>query len=421
MKAPQKSVKINEIESLEDQSEFVRIIPVLLSNVGLLNIDYNDKKGIITSKGIVPGIGDQQFAFVPDIKSSLSEPEVYQGFVANLGALVATGIYSRVIVVSNKYISTGQKQRVEKELKTQLIEFWGRDEVIEKIDVSYNDYWKHSDQDLLAYEKFYSDDVQDDYAFSKLKQFKATHEKLYGIFVEPRLFIRSKDKESPEKFLVSAGIDKIRNIDESIILEGEPGSGKTRLLRELGRLAVQENETKIGKKNLPVFLSQVRLVESKGSNGKIDVSRAVISKLTSPLSLLSIEDIIVKYDLLIIIDSIDDFDKKTKERIFRQLRLLLSAGAKLVLGTRMIPSLLEGIEELGKYEEVLIQKFNAKQVRLFLSKYFNKNSNSADNLVDSLKENKILERLPVTPLNLALISILYEENNFEIPATITDI
>jgi len=42
-------------------------------------------------------------------------------------------------------------------------------------------------------------------------------------------------------------------------------------------------------------------------------------------------------------------------------------------------------------------------------------------LIDALKENRIIERLPITPLTLSLISILYEENNLEIPATIADI
>ncbi len=60
-------------------------------------------------------------------------------------------------------------------------------------------------------------------------------------------------------------------------------------------------------------------------------------------------------------------------------------------------------------------------MRGFINLYFQNDKNKADNLLLCLKENSIIQRLPITPLNLSLISILFEENNFEIPATITDI
>src|SRR5690606_75559 len=42
--------------------------------------------------------------------------------------------------------------------------------------------------------------------------------------------------------------------------------------------------------------------------------------------------------------------------------------------------------------------------------------------IESLRENRILEKLPVTPLNLSLMSILYEETSqYELPATLNDI
>lgn len=42
-------------------------------------------------------------------------------------------------------------------------------------------------------------------------------------------------------------------------------------------------------------------------------------------------------------------------------------------------------------------------------------------LLQSLEENDILQKMPLTPLTLSVISILYEERQYEIPATITDI
>ena len=50
-----------------------------------------------------------------------------------------------------------------------------------------------------------------------------------------------------------------------------------------------------------------------------------------------------------------------------------------------------------------------------------KRQGKANNLLSALRENKIIDKLPLTPLNLSLISILFEEKDFEIPATISDI
>ncbi|MBL7897561.1 MAG: hypothetical protein JNJ99_03415, partial [Crocinitomicaceae bacterium] len=74
------------------------------------------------------------------------------------------------------------------------------------------------------------------------------------------------------------------------------------------------------------------------------------------------------------------------------------------------------------FKDVYIQKFNDQQVEKFATRYFEGKGNRADGLLESLRENKILDKLPVTPLNLSLMSILYEETNQqELPATLNDI
>src|SRR5699024_3513327 len=67
-----------------------------------------------------------------------------------------------------------------------------------------------------------------------------------------------------------------------------------------------------------------------------------------------------------------------------------------------------------------LEKFDSRQVFQFISRFFN-NQSKAQDLIEALRNNRILERLPMTPLSISLISILFEEKNFEIPATISDI
>src|SRR5690606_2595887 len=67
-----------------------------------------------------------------------------------------------------------------------------------------------------------------------------------------------------------------------------------------------------------------------------------------------------------------------------------------------------------------IRKFNIQQIKEFATRFFN-SADRAKELMDALTDNRILERLPLTPLSISLISLLYEKQNFEIPATISDI
>ena len=81
------------------------------------------------------------------------------------------------------------------------------------------------------------------------------------------------------------------------------------------------------------------------------------------------------------------------------------------------------MESLGEkiFDSYTIERFNNEQVKKFISNFFLGENSKTESLLDALRENRIIERLPITPLTLSLISILYEENNLEIPATIADI
>ena len=95
-------------------------------------------------------------------------------------------------------------------------------------------------------------------------------------------------------------------------------------------------------------------------------------------------------------------------------------GIRFIIGTRNSEKIisLTGKNDFNSYT---IEKFNTEQIKKFISKFFLGEHNKADDLVEALRENRIIEKLPITPLTLSLISILYEENNLEIPATIADI
>lgn len=174
---------------------------------------------------------------------------------------------------------------------------------------------------------------------------------------------------------------------------------------------------------IPIFINSIHLIESKKKNvGVIDIGEIVKNRLLLYFPALSYAEVTDRYKIILLVDSIDEFDKQSQSKIINDLQTFDKAKTQIFLGTRYQDySVIKDIANLGKCEEIFVEKFNGNQIKSFLASYFKNDVIKADNLLDSLKENSIIQRLPITPLNLSLISILYEENNFEIPATITDI
>src|SRR5690606_24810370 len=110
-----------------------------------------------------------------------------------------------------------------------------------------------------------------------------------------------------------------------------------------------------------------------------------------------------------------------QNKIIKQLNSLFkNYNAKYILATRNFEKYLS-IEQLKDWNTYTISRFSNQQIEQFVSKFFINEKGRAEKLLDALRENRIIEKLPITPLSLSLISILYEENDLEIPATITDI
>lgn len=405
---------------LEKSNDLPKLLEVLLDKLSMIDI-VKVSIDFIKSKLVIPGLGTQEFGYFILYDTIHSDEIVYSDLAEGINQQLITGSFSKLYVVSNRYISKGVKEKLHKNLNTNLLDYWDRDELIKKINDLYPDYWRHGDQELLAYERIYSSDIHDDWSFGRIKQFKATYDKLYDIFIEPKIFHKVRDKEALNHVFIPTSIDKIKNVVQPIIIEGESGSGKTRLIRELGHIYIKENPNTHGKKFLPVFISITKLIDTKEVSSEIRLTTAIISKLQPSYANTSLEDIISKYTLVLLLDSIDDLDDDSQKKVLIEIVGLSKQGARVIMGTRNNTTAIPGIDALEKREEYVISKFNIKQVKQFLTRYFSSNSDHADDLIQSIQENKILERLPITPLNLSLISILYEENNFEIPATITDI
>jgi hypothetical protein len=303
---------------------------------------------------------------------------------------------------------------ISRNLKSKIdfnLEIIPRDELSSLIDKHFPNYWMYQNFNLVSYEKYFLEEMTEKSALLSIQGLETKAKRLIDIYIKPRVYEIKGDLESN-----STQLNRVNEIDimkraKSSIIEGNTGSGRSTLLKEIGRLQIKNQKDL---KTLPVFISPYLL-----RNTECNIEKAAV-KLLKDKVIGEWEHIIKSYKILFLIDNIDDFDELEQKGIVDQLNILNELdNIRFILTTRSI--------ETGKVSTYCknvdlfqIRKFNDSQIKEFAVRFFN-NEGIANNLLEALEDHRILERLPLTPLSLSLIALVYEKENYEIPATISDI
>ncbi|MFC1898698.1 NACHT domain-containing protein, partial [Candidatus Cloacimonadota bacterium] len=125
----------------------------------------------------------------------------------------------------------------------------------------------------------------------------------------------------------------------------------------------------------------------------------------------------------VFIDALDELPKiESKEKALTEIGKFHTKypKIKIVCSSRPSDYLFHNCETQG-YRYLEIEDLNIAQITQYLNTYFGENIIKSKSLLKSLKDSEILDKLPKTPLSIALITILFDEKEVEIPATITDL
>lgn len=401
--------KITKIESLSKE-HFIGMMNNLL-----IKMSYKEVKnevGYFLGLFASP-ISSDWHGFIPFIEK-LSGNVDYDEIIKQVIDTKTLGNFHTTFIVSPFHISKGFRDSLKDKIQNINLEFLDRDDIIRLLDVHINDYWKHDDIELLDYEKYYCDSILKESELKKLKIFNEKYQKLFDIFIEPKINHFYEDKETKTPLKKNINIEYIINEKAPSILTGEPGTGKSTTLRRIGEIIIRSNQEN-NKKNLPIFISVVELFDYKFE------IEALVTERLNPFFKESIEEVFKEYNITILVDSIDEFEIENQIIISEKLNYLFKTkNIKFILGTRSSDKNVL-LPQFKNYNTYHIQRFNNEQIQQFINKFFINQKSRAEKLIEALHENRILEKLPITPLSLSLISILFEENDLEIPATITDI
>ena len=376
-------------------------------------------KNIITSEGGVVkaslnnGFGlTTHFFFLYNIL--LSGSIDFNKIVNDISSVRNNVSINNITLISSKNISKGFQDTLNGLINDIRINYVGRDSLIQLLDQHYPEFWKHDDIDLIHYENDFTSNIKEDNQLKKLNLSSEYSQKLLSIFIEPSLIYFSEDPKTHT--LVRHQIDKSGVINENkpAFISGLSGSGKTTLLKNIGISLIKDNQhSKL--KNLPIFISSLEILQND-----FDLNRIVRLKLDTHFAGKDLKSLSKEYKITILVDSIDEFERASVQKIQEQLNENFTKfGILYFIGTRD-SDLLQDSSQGIKIRRYNISRFNTIQMQRFVSAFLSDDRKTSD-LLDAIRSNKILERLPITPLTLSLITILFEETDFEIPATVTDI
>ncbi|WP_430900958.1 MULTISPECIES: NACHT domain-containing protein [unclassified Paraflavitalea] len=332
---------------------------------------------------------------------------------------------NKVKVITNENFTNGAQQSISTspELRSYSnIDFWYNENLIPIIDKYYSDFWLPGDEFCKEYTRTLKNKIQEEFELKDLSlNIEDKHiKKLLNLFIEPVLteLVIEDQKEnsintSPRVVKRKTNIQNISQCKENIIITGEPGSGKTKLVNNI-TLSLLNAQKNAEEKSIPIKL---RGKDIKQHNFNIDHAVETSIKQIAPET--SERTDLTIYRKTILVDEIDLLTKEEKIKLITSLSSYCKNNNKFILMQRRHENLdLELDDNFTK--NIRINNFNIRQIEAFILKYF-EGTDRGQKFIQVLKESNLFAKLPTTPLTVTLLSLLYDQNGYEIPATITDI
>lgn len=434
------SEKLEKLKSLENEKQFRLFLIDLLKRMGFENVQHTHQYGRPEfGKDILaayehPIDGTEWFAFVVKvgrIGGSSNEVETLKSQISQCFEYPYQTVegkekrVNKVKVISNENITSGAERQIqgsEKIKREANIEFWNNESVIERIDKYYSEFWSPGSPALIEYCGKMRASIENDF---ELKDFSISHletpkiEKAIDIFIEPTIIenvVAKKNSSGDRKTLKrkKIGMQNMVSSEDNFVISGEPGCGKTKLLN---RVALHHLDPAVASEK---EVLTVRLPLQIIKENDFDLEKAIVKYLTESVTNFSSRLNLDDYKLLLILDSVDYLENEEREQLLSSLQnLKLEYDMRFLVATRASEGFNFSDFEL-KVRKANILNFDLRQVEAFISKFFTA-SERGKRFIEVLKGSNILQKLPTTPLTITLMSLLYDKNEYEIPATITDI
>lgn len=435
-----KTDKLEFLKSIRKETEIHTILEELLPEMGFSDVKITHEKGnkpefgkdlVCSYADKVEGKNDWYAFVVKKDKISGSsgaireiENQVYECFKYPYKSVEQTKKIpiNKVKVVTNAYFSSGAKDKIFDSNNDERanIDFWNGERLIYFIDKYYPKFWVRGSKQYKKYIERLQGRIITDNTIKSLSVDNKKIEKLFSNMIEPKLSERITNDDGSIKWTAKKA-DTIINLPNNSLIIGEPGCGKTTLFKSLSNEIIAQNSLRNNQDFYPIIL-EFKEIEKSDFNLDLAIRNFFEKEWNKDLQIDALE-IIKTGSCVVFIDALDEL--ATKESKEKALMTITSFNEdypeiKVICSSRPSDYLFHNCEAIGfRYME--INDLNKQQVETFLNNYFSDNMIKSKSLLKSLRDSEILEKLPKTPLTVALITMLFDEKEVEIPATITDL
>lgn len=329
---------------------------------------------------------------------------------------------SKVKIVTNRHFSSEAERNIgdNNNFDKANIAFWDEEKLIQLIDKHYPQYWLKGSKSYKKYVERFIESIKVESLSKSIGISDKKIQKILECAIDPKMLERVEKEDGTFQWK-SKSTNSIVNLENNSIIIGEPGSGKSTLFKSLSKEIIEQNSLRNDSEFYPIILSFQDLRTTS-----FDLEKSVVQYFKKDWNsdlMIDGRKVLDARNCVIFIDALDELpQKEQKEAALKTINEFYSKypEIKIICSSRPSDYLFYNCAELGfKYLE--INPVDRKQVESFLNTYFADNLVKSQRLLKSLKDTGILEKLPKTPMTIALITILFDEKEIEIPATITDL
>lgn len=342
---------------------------------------------------------------------------VYDGKLKNI---------NKFLVITSRDIIPTAKKSIEDQLRNlgfyKVINFFDGSKLLTLIDKYMPSFfWKEYD----FFSKYFNAMKKD---FETIKDISAIGQKeavsLEKIYVSLRLSQEPKAKleeTEPEKDFEGKYIlkeeykreevfdaDSVTQKFRKAVIVGGPGSGKTTLLKHLTLKSCKENLKTQKRIILPIFITLRKYSES-GKDLRQYIND-VFEQYESPEAKDFIEKDLKAGKCQLFFDGFDELaSRETQKTVTEGIETFIKKypGNQVIVTSRAA-----GYHgELKGFEKLDVLPFNDDQITQFVANWFRENNpEKAQSMGEAIRENEKIKDLARNPLMIAIIAIIYEED-----------
>lgn len=329
---------------------------------------------------------------------------------------------SKVKVVTSGIYKTGAVLKIIQDsfYNNPNISLWSSVELVEYIDKFYPRYWLKGDKIYKHYiEVFQQKNREDDFT-KTLGINNAKIQKIIDLAIKPKLLELhiNNEGEMRRKWFETHDVGKL---NECALIVGESGSGKSTFFKQLANDIIYENALRNDYEHYPFILKFCDFKDCDFDVIKL-LEKYLLQDDIKEIN-IDLDEILEKRNFVLFIDALDEIGTtELKEKALASIQefRIEFPEIKIYCSSRPADSLLGSCQKL-KFKYLEITGVSIQQAEQFIGKYFNEEQIKCKRLLKSLRDSHILDKLPKTPLTLALITAIFDESEMEIPATISDL